>query len=154
MNELSKKDRMKIPRQPMPEQDPEQRRSNFKEVNLGFTEELAKMEALRCLQCPKPVCISGCPVGVKIDEFIKSTNPMKMYDYLACGKPVVTTRGAGVDMFEDYVYIADYYEQFNQFLDESLNSDTDELQQKRVNILNDHTWQKRVSKMMDIIKRS
>jgi glutamate synthase (NADPH/NADH) small chain len=71
MNELSKKDRMKIPRQPMPERDPEERSSNFKEVNLGFTEELAKMEALRCLQCPKPVCIDGCPVGVKIDEFIK-----------------------------------------------------------------------------------
>ena len=71
MNEISKKDRMKIPRQPMPEQDPALRRSNFKEVNLGFTEELAKMEALRCLQCPKPVCVEGCPVGVKINEFIK-----------------------------------------------------------------------------------
>ncbi len=70
MNELSKKDRMKIPRQPMPEQDPALRRSNFEEVNLGFTEELAKMEALRCLQCPKPVCIDGCPVGVKINEFV------------------------------------------------------------------------------------
>lgn len=71
MNELSKKDRMKIPRQPMPEQDAVLRSANFKEVNLGFTEELAKMEALRCLQCPKPVCVEGCPVGVKIDEFIK-----------------------------------------------------------------------------------
>jgi len=70
MSELSKKDRMKIPRQPMPEQDPALRRSNFEEVNLGFTEELAKMEALRCLQCPKPVCIDGCPVGVKIKEFV------------------------------------------------------------------------------------
>jgi len=54
----------------MPEQDPLQRRSNFNEVNLGFTEELAKMEALRCIQCPKPTCIEGCPVGVKINEFI------------------------------------------------------------------------------------
>lgn len=71
MNELSKKDRMKIPRQPMPEQDSKKRASNFKEVNLGFTEELARLEAQRCLQCPKPVCISGCPVGVKINEFIK-----------------------------------------------------------------------------------
>ena len=70
MPELSKKDRMKIPRQPMPEQDSSERRSNFKEVNLGFTEELAKMEALRCLQCPKPVCIAGCPVEVKIKDFI------------------------------------------------------------------------------------
>lgn len=71
MNELSKKDRMKIPRQQMPEQDSNMRRSNFKEVNLGFTEELAVLEAQRCLQCPKPVCIDGCPVGVKISDFIK-----------------------------------------------------------------------------------
>ncbi len=47
------------------------RRTNFKEVNLGFTEELARLEALRCLQCPKPVCIDGCPVGVKINDFVK-----------------------------------------------------------------------------------
>jgi len=70
MPEFSKKDRMKIPRQPMPEQDGVERSANFKEVNLGFTEELAKMEALRCLQCPKPVCIAGCPVEVKIKDFI------------------------------------------------------------------------------------
>ena len=55
----------------MPEQDPNVRNKNFKEVNLGFTEELAKLEAMRCIQCPKPVCISGCPVGIKIQEFIK-----------------------------------------------------------------------------------
>ena len=70
MPEISKKDRMKIPRQAMPEQDAVLRAQNFKEVNLGYTEELAKMEALRCLQCPKPVCVSGCPVGVKIKDFI------------------------------------------------------------------------------------
>ncbi|RPI73460.1 MAG: dihydropyrimidine dehydrogenase, partial [Ignavibacteriales bacterium] len=70
-NTLTAKERMKIPRQPMPEQNAELRRSNFNEVNLGFTEELAKLEAQRCLQCPKPVCISGCPVGIKINEFIK-----------------------------------------------------------------------------------
>jgi glutamate synthase (NADPH) small chain len=70
MAELTKKERMKIPRQPMPEQDGNVRSGNFKEVNLGFTEELALLEAQRCLQCPKPVCISGCPVGVNIRDFI------------------------------------------------------------------------------------
>ncbi len=70
MEEISKKDRMKIQRQQMPEQEPEVRNKNFKEVNLGFTEELAKLEALRCIQCPKPTCITGCPVGVKIRDFI------------------------------------------------------------------------------------
>jgi glutamate synthase (NADPH/NADH) small chain len=67
---ITNKERMKIPRQVMPEQEPTQRKNNFAEVNLGFTEELAKMEALRCIQCPKPTCIEGCPVGVKIGEFI------------------------------------------------------------------------------------
>jgi glutamate synthase (NADPH/NADH) small chain len=67
---LSNKDKMKIPRQQMPEQDAKLRRNNFEEVNLGFTEELAKMEALRCIQCPKPTCVEGCPVGVKIKDFI------------------------------------------------------------------------------------
>ncbi len=71
MNEISKKDRMKIPRQPMPEQPGSERMNNFKEVNLGFTEELARLEALRCIQCPKPVCVEGCPVGVKIQDFIQ-----------------------------------------------------------------------------------
>ena len=69
-NTLANKERMKIPRQPMPEQNNIERRNNFNEVNIGFTEELAKMEALRCIQCPKPTCVSGCPVGVKIGDFI------------------------------------------------------------------------------------
>lgn len=85
MPELSKKDRMKIPRQPMPEQDGGERSKNFKEVNLGFTEELAKMEALRCLQCPKPVCIDGCPVEVKIKDFI---NLVANGDFLAAAAKI------------------------------------------------------------------
>ncbi len=70
MEKISNKERMKIQRQAMPEQNNVERRSNFSEVNIGFTEELAKLEALRCIQCPKPTCISGCPVGVKINDFI------------------------------------------------------------------------------------
>ena len=71
MQTLSNKEKMKIPRQAMPEQDSLERSKNFKEVNLGFTEELAKLEALRCIQCPKPTCIEGCPVGVSIKDFIQ-----------------------------------------------------------------------------------
>lgn len=71
MAQLTKKERMQIPRQPMPEQDAKQRSGNFLEVNLGFTEELAKLEAERCLQCPKPKCVEGCPVGVQIKDFIQ-----------------------------------------------------------------------------------
>lgn len=59
-----------IPRQKMPEQSPDDRIANFEEVALGLTEELAIQESLRCLQCRKPVCMQGCPVGIDIPKFI------------------------------------------------------------------------------------
>ncbi|MDR3710104.1 MAG: NADPH-dependent glutamate synthase [Capsulimonadaceae bacterium] len=69
-NPLPPKERLQIVRQSMPEQDPLKRAHNFEEVNLGFTDELALQEATRCLGCGKPRCVQGCPVGVKIAEFV------------------------------------------------------------------------------------
>jgi glutamate synthase (NADPH/NADH) small chain len=63
--------KIKVPRAKMPEQDPDVRKRNFKEVPLGLTPEMAMEEASRCLQCKKPLCVDGCPVSVKIPEFIK-----------------------------------------------------------------------------------
>jgi glutamate synthase (NADPH/NADH) small chain len=60
-----------IPRQPMPEQPPKDRIKNFEEVPFGLTPEQAVLEAKRCLQCKKPRCVDGCPVGVNIPAFIK-----------------------------------------------------------------------------------
>jgi glutamate synthase (NADPH/NADH) small chain len=68
---ITAKERMAIPRQEMPAQDPQVRIGNFNEVNLGLTPEQAQQEALRCIQCKDPVCIAGCPVSIKIDQFIK-----------------------------------------------------------------------------------
>lgn len=62
--------RPKLPRQPMPEQDPRRRRYNFEEVPRGYSEETAKLEASRCLQCKKPGCVAGCPVNINIPGFI------------------------------------------------------------------------------------
>jgi glutamate synthase (NADPH/NADH) small chain len=70
-NPLTLKERMKVPRQHMLEQAPERRVKNFQEVNLGYSEELARREALRCLECAKPVCVDSCPVGVKVKEFVR-----------------------------------------------------------------------------------
>ncbi len=64
------KKKEKIPRQPMPEQAPEDRARNFEEVPYGYTEETAMLEAGRCLKCKKPKCIAGCPVNVDIPGFI------------------------------------------------------------------------------------
>lgn len=56
----------------MPLQDKLIRRTNFNEVALGYTEDIAIAEARRCLQCKKPGCVKGCPVGVLIPQFIKA----------------------------------------------------------------------------------
>lgn len=61
----------KIPRPKMREQPPSERVKNFNEVPFGLTEEMAVLEAERCLQCAKPLCVSGCPVNVDIPGFIK-----------------------------------------------------------------------------------
>jgi glutamate synthase (NADPH/NADH) small chain len=55
----------------MPEQEPQVRARNFLEVPTGYTPEMAKEEAARCLQCKNPGCVDGCPVGIDIPGFIK-----------------------------------------------------------------------------------
>ncbi|HES58249.1 MAG TPA: NADPH-dependent glutamate synthase [Firmicutes bacterium] len=67
----SKPKKQQIPRQPMPEQPAEVRRRNFEEVPYGYSLEVAKLEAERCIQCKKPLCVAGCPVGIDIPGFIK-----------------------------------------------------------------------------------
>ena len=69
----------------MPEQDPNVRNKNFREVALGYTEEMAVEEAQRCLQCKHKPCVSGCPVMVRIPEFIHQVaerNFAKAYEIL------------------------------------------------------------------------
>ena len=61
---------MSLTKVPMPEQDPNVRNKNFEEVALGYTPEMAIEEATRCLNCKNKPCVSGCPVQVKIPEFI------------------------------------------------------------------------------------
>jgi len=68
---MDMKDRLKIPRQPMPEQEARVRARNFDEVPLGYTPETSKIEALRCIQCKKPTCVEGCPVEIDIPGFIQ-----------------------------------------------------------------------------------
>lgn len=68
---IAVKERMKIPRQKMPEREPEARNRDFGEVNLGLRAEAARKEAQRCLDCPNPSCVLGCPVSIDIPSFIK-----------------------------------------------------------------------------------
>lgn len=70
---MTPKEKMAIPPQQMPSQDPLVRRANMDEVALGYSEEEAVTEASRCLMCKNAPCVSGCPVSLKIPEFLEKT---------------------------------------------------------------------------------
>lgn len=70
-NPLPMKERMKVPRQLMPEQPAAVRAHNFEEVNLGYDPDLAQQEAMRCLECARPTCTDNCPVGVDVKAFVE-----------------------------------------------------------------------------------
>ncbi|MBT8212561.1 MAG: NADPH-dependent glutamate synthase [Acidimicrobiia bacterium] len=78
--ERSRRERLKLPRQQMPEQAPKVRAGNFDEVNLGYTPEQAVAEAERCLLCARPTCIAGCPVNIDIREFVRLTAEERFQD--------------------------------------------------------------------------
>ena len=66
------KKKLDLNRRAMPKQQPVVRKHNFNEVALGYTAQLAVEEALRCIQCPKPKCVTNCPVEINIPGFIKA----------------------------------------------------------------------------------
>ena len=70
LKKTEKPKKEKIPRQPMPEQEPLVRARNFNEVPYGYSEETAIIEATRCIMCKKPKCIEGCPVEIDIPAFV------------------------------------------------------------------------------------
>lgn len=87
----------KTSRVPMREQDPQERIHNFNEVALGYNEEEALLEARRCLQCTKPRCVEGCPVGINIPAFIALIKEKKYREaYIKikekCSIPAITGR--------------------------------------------------------------
>ncbi len=71
---LKPKDRIAIPTQEMPTQDPIERGKDFTEVATGYTAEQAQLESIRCLQCKTAPCIAGCPVGINIPGFLKAAS--------------------------------------------------------------------------------
>ncbi len=69
---LTPRERLAIPSQIMPAQDPAIRRQNIQEVALGYTPEQARVEAMRCLQCKNAPCVAGCPVRIDIPGFVRA----------------------------------------------------------------------------------
>ena len=85
---MKNKERTEIARVEMNELDGEYRSHNSEEVNQGLTEEQALMEAKRCLDCPNPSCMNGCPVSINIPSFIKN---IERGEYLNAAKVLKMT---------------------------------------------------------------
>ena len=122
---------MSLTKVPMPEQDPNVRNKNFLEVAMGYTEEMAMEEASRCLNCKNKPCVSGCPVNVRIPEFvakvaegkfeeayeiITSTNSLPAISGRVCpqenqceGKCVRGIKGESVSIGRLERFVADWY---------------------------------------------
>jgi len=88
VKKLDKKERMKIERQKMPQQEPQVRVKNFNEVPFGLSEEQALIEAARCLECKNQPCVAGCPVEVDIPAFI---DLILQKDYAAAARKIKET---------------------------------------------------------------
>lgn len=86
-------------------------------------------------------------------DFSSSTNPMKMYEYLACGKPVVATEDSGTDNVENMISIVNNYQDFNQQVNDLLTSDNLDLQKARQEYVKKHSWISTVNKMMDLVNK-
>jgi len=89
----------------------------------------------------------------KPSKFVTSTNPMKLYEYLACGKPVVATKGSGAEMFDDIVYLAADKEEFNRKIFMALQEDNKEEQEKRKKIMQDYSWNTIVKQMLELVNK-
>ncbi|MFW9881715.1 MAG: glycosyltransferase [Candidatus Thorarchaeota archaeon] len=88
----------------------------------------------------------------KVNKFTKSMNPLKLYEYLACSKPVVTTPIAGIEKFKDLIYVASSKEEFNNKIQEALQNNNEELEKKRFESVKNYSWQPRINQMMNYIE--
>ncbi|MBU1039179.1 glycosyltransferase [Patescibacteria group bacterium] len=86
-----------------------------------------------------------------VNDFIRSTNPMKIYEYLAAGKPIVATPAEGLNNFKEYIYSAPTPLEFSQAINQAIKENNPELVEKRRAVAAMNTWQNRVDSMMEKI---
>ncbi|OGY81711.1 MAG: hypothetical protein A3F54_01460 [Candidatus Kerfeldbacteria bacterium RIFCSPHIGHO2_12_FULL_48_17] len=101
-----------------------------------------------------PAYIQHFDVGIlphRVDAFTKTMNPMKIYEYLACGKPVVSTPVAGVDLFPEYIQVALTAEEFSFHIKRVLEMNSEAQGGARQQAVAPHTWTRRVHAMLDIL---
>jgi glycosyltransferase involved in cell wall biosynthesis len=98
-----------------------------------------------------PSLYNGFDVGIipyKINAFIKSTDPMKYYEYLAANLPVVSTPAPGIERFGNLIKVAKTPEEFNSLISQALSEGKDKQRVERIKILQNNTWNDRINGML------
>ncbi|MCD4760988.1 glycosyltransferase, partial [bacterium] len=101
-----------------------------------------------------PMYIQQFDLGIiphKTAGFSATTNPMKMYEYLACQKPVVATDNIGTENVNEIISVAKDYKDFNQKVNEELSSDSEEKRNQRKEFIRKYSWFNTVNKMLELI---
>lgn len=101
-----------------------------------------------------PMYIQQFDVGIiphRTAGFSATTNPMKMYEYLACGKPVVATKNIGTENVADMIEVASNYDNFNDLVNQVLDQDNDQQRQKRTEFVKKFSWFNTVAKMIELL---
>lgn len=94
-----------------------------------------------------------CLIPHRLDRFIKYTYSLKLLEYLACGKPVVTTPASGAEEYSHLIYIARDYKLFNKNIQRALNENNQKLKNKRIEAVKEKNWKDIVDQMLTIIKQ-
>lgn len=89
----------------------------------------------------------------KINDLTQSMNPLKMYEYLSLGKPVVSTPVAGLEKFKEHIALASDADAFRDMIKDTLIHNTKEKQEERVRSVREESWNKRIEDMIRIISK-
>ncbi|PIW36945.1 MAG: hypothetical protein COW24_02715 [Candidatus Kerfeldbacteria bacterium CG15_BIG_FIL_POST_REV_8_21_14_020_45_12] len=96
-------------------------------------------------------CFDLTIIPHKVDSLTQSMNPLKIYEYLACGKPIIATAIPGADQFQDLIKLAISPDDFAKKIRKALAHDSSELHERRQALAREHSWEKRIKVMLDII---
>ena len=94
-----------------------------------------------------------CLIPHRDTPYSKSMSPLKLYQYLASGRPIVSSEIAGLERFRENIHVADSYDDFISHIEDALNNDTVELSSKRIEKASNETWAKRVQDIYNVVRK-
>lgn len=90
-----------------------------------------------------------CIIPHKVNEFTNSMDPLKIYEYLACGKPIVSTPVAGTERFKEHIYLAKTPAEFADALKRAFSTDSEKMSADRISLALKHSWDNAISNMIE-----